>query len=93
MINVTNGTNPLPKAVNDSLRAAEPDLRPRDILRTDLQALRDIVKLNGHVDPDLFDVFMWEKVYLKYAQQCMDAHQIDEVDLSKIPGYAPPPLA
>lgn len=48
-------------------------------------------KLNGHVDPDLFDVFMWEKVYLKYAQQCMDAHQIDEVDLSKIPGYVPPP--
>ena len=48
-------------------------------------------KLNGHVDPDLFDVFMWEKVYLKYADQCMDAYQIDEVDLSKIPGFVPPP--
>lgn len=48
-------------------------------------------KLNGHVDPDLFDVFMWEKVYLKYAQQYMDAHQLDEVDLSKMPGYVPPP--
>ena len=24
-------------------------------------------KLNGHIDPDLFDVFMWEKVYEKYA--------------------------
>ena len=29
-------------------------------------------KLNGHIDPDLFDVFMWEKVYLDYAAQCMD---------------------
>jgi HD-GYP domain-containing protein (c-di-GMP phosphodiesterase class II) len=48
-------------------------------------------KLNGHIDPDLFDVFMWEKVYQKYAEQCMDRHQIDEVDLPKIPGYVAPP--
>jgi HD-GYP domain-containing protein (c-di-GMP phosphodiesterase class II) len=49
------------------------------------------MKLNGHVDPDLFDVFMWEKVYLQYAQQYMEAHQIDEVDAGRIPGYAAPP--
>ena len=48
-------------------------------------------KLGGHIDPDLFDVFLWEKVYLKYAQQFMDAHQIDEVDLTKVPGYVAPP--
>jgi HD-GYP domain-containing protein (c-di-GMP phosphodiesterase class II) len=48
-------------------------------------------KLNGQIDPDLFDVFMWEKVYIRYAQQFMDPRQIDEVDLSKIPGYIPPP--
>ena len=48
-------------------------------------------KLGGHIDPDLFDVFMWGKVYLKYADQFMDRHQIDDVDLSKIPGYTPPP--
>ena len=34
---------------------------------------------------------MWEKVYQKYAEQVMDRHQIDDVDLSKIPGYVPPP--
>jgi len=50
-------------------------------------------KLNGHVDPDLFDVFLWEKVYLKYAEQCLDPEQIDDVDLSKIPGYVSPPMA
>jgi hypothetical protein len=50
-------------------------------------------KLNGHVDPDLFDVFMWQKVYLTYAEQCMDQHQIDEVDVAQVPGYVPPPAA
>lgn len=33
---------------------------------------------NGHIDPDLFDVFVKEKVYLKYAQQFLDPAQIDE---------------
>ena len=50
-------------------------------------------KLNGHIDPDLFDVFMWDKVYEKYARQFLDPDQIDEVDVSKIPGYVPPPVA
>jgi HD-GYP domain-containing protein (c-di-GMP phosphodiesterase class II) len=48
-------------------------------------------KLNGHIDPDLFDVFMWEKVYDRYAEQFLDAEQLDAVDPSRIPGYSPPP--
>ncbi len=48
-------------------------------------------KVNGHVDPDLFDVFMWEKVYLEYARLYLDPRQVDAVDLAKIPGYVPPP--
>ena len=43
-------------------------------------------KLGGHVDPDLFDVFIREKVYLDYAKQFLAPEQIDEVDLSKLPG-------
>jgi hypothetical protein len=50
-------------------------------------------KLNGHIDPDLFDIFMWDKVYEKYARQFLDPDQIDEVDVTKIPGYVPPPVA
>ena len=34
---------------------------------------------NGHIDPDLFDVFIKQKVYLKYAQQYLNPSQIDEV--------------
>lgn len=48
-------------------------------------------KLNGHIDPDLFDVFMWEKVYEKYAKEFLGPEQIDDVDPSKIPGYRAPP--
>ncbi|MDD4929696.1 MAG: GAF domain-containing protein [Gallionella sp.] len=43
-------------------------------------------KLGGHIDPDLFDVFVREKVYLEYARQFMPPGQIDEVDLNLIPG-------
>jgi HD-GYP domain-containing protein (c-di-GMP phosphodiesterase class II) len=46
-------------------------------------------KEGGHIDPDLFDLFIREKVYLKYAKQFLDPIQIDEVDVSKIPGYTP----
>ena len=46
-------------------------------------------KENGHIDPDLFDVFVREKVYLSYARQFLDPEQIDKVDEHFIPGYAP----
>jgi HD-GYP domain-containing protein (c-di-GMP phosphodiesterase class II) len=42
---------------------------------------------NGHVDPDLFDVFVREKVYLRYAEQFLDPEQIDSVDEAAIPGF------
>jgi HD-GYP domain-containing protein (c-di-GMP phosphodiesterase class II) len=45
--------------------------------------------LNGHIDPDLFQVFVREKVYLEYAQCYMDPSQIDSIDEGKIPGYFP----
>jgi HD-GYP domain-containing protein (c-di-GMP phosphodiesterase class II) len=50
-------------------------------------------KQNGHIDPDLFDVFMWEKVYEKYAREFMPAEQIDEIDPVQIPGYVSPPAS
>jgi HD-GYP domain-containing protein (c-di-GMP phosphodiesterase class II) len=44
--------------------------------------------LNGHVDPDLFDVFVRRRVYRRYAEMFLDAEQVDAVDESRIPGYA-----
>jgi HD-GYP domain-containing protein (c-di-GMP phosphodiesterase class II) len=48
-------------------------------------------KLNGHIEPGLFDVFMWEKVYETYAREFLPPEQIDPVDPSVIPGYVTPP--
>jgi HD-GYP domain-containing protein (c-di-GMP phosphodiesterase class II) len=47
------------------------------------------MRLGGHVDPDLFDVFVRKKVYRRYAEMFLDKEQIDDVDESKIPGYTP----
>jgi hypothetical protein len=47
------------------------------------------MRLNNHVDPDLFDIFVRRKVYRRYADMFLDKEQIDEVDESRIPGYAP----
>jgi HD-GYP domain-containing protein (c-di-GMP phosphodiesterase class II) len=47
------------------------------------------LKLAGHIDPDLFDVFIRERVYLKYAEQFLAPEQVDAVDLYSIPGIEP----
>jgi HD-GYP domain-containing protein (c-di-GMP phosphodiesterase class II) len=46
-------------------------------------------KEGGHIDPDLFDVFIRQRVYLRYAEKFLDPQQIDSVDDSRIPGYDP----
>ncbi len=55
------------------------------------QALRILgnMKVDQHVDPDLFDVFIREKIYLRYARRFLEPEQIDEVDLTQIPGCPP----
>jgi HD-GYP domain-containing protein (c-di-GMP phosphodiesterase class II) len=47
------------------------------------------MKLNGHVDPDLFDIFVKRKIYQRYAEMFLDPEQIDAVDEAKIPGFQP----
>ncbi len=44
--------------------------------------IMDRFKQNGHIDPDLFDVFVNEKVYLRYAEKFLDPWQIDTVSLA-----------
>ena len=46
-------------------------------------------KQNGHIDPDLFDIFVRGKVYLRYGKEFLDPNQIDTVDEAAIPGFAP----
>ena len=45
------------------------------------------MKLENHIDPDIFDLFVREKIYLRYAEMFLEADQIDNVDEANIPGY------
>lgn len=47
------------------------------------------MKQDNHIDPDLFDVFIFKRVYLKYAERFLDPNQIDTIDIRAIPGYTP----
>jgi hypothetical protein len=42
---------------------------------------------DGKVDPDLFEIFIRDGVYLQYARTFLDPEQLDDVDLSTIPGF------
>ena len=39
---------------------------------------------NGHIDPELFEIFVRQQVYRKYADQFLDSSQIDNVDESSL---------
>ena len=34
-----------------------------------------------HIDKDLFEIFVKEKIYMKYAEGFLDPEQIDEVKI------------
>ncbi len=55
---------------------------------TESLAILGKMRLEQHIDPDLFDIFVREKIYLRYAEMFLEPEQIDEVDESKIPGYS-----
>ena len=70
----------------EALTAKDRPYKPGKTLSESLNILGKF-KLNGHIDADLFDVFVREKVYLKYAEQFLDAAQVDTVIENAIPGY------
>jgi len=45
------------------------------------------MKLDQHIDPDLFDIFIENKLYLDFAKEFLDPDQLDVTDPSAIPGY------
>ncbi len=73
----------------EALTAKDRPYKPGKTLSESL-AILGRMKENGHVDPDLFDIFVRDKVYLRYAREFLDPEQIDDVDESQIPGYRPP---
>lgn len=78
-------------AIADIFEALTAPDRPYKKGKTLSESLRILggFRLRNHIDPDLFDLFIRQKVYLEYARRFMDPAQIDEVDESAIPGYVP----
>jgi HD-GYP domain-containing protein (c-di-GMP phosphodiesterase class II) len=70
----------------EALTAKDRPYKPGKTLSESL-AILGKMKEGGHIDPDLFDIFVREKVYLGYAREFLDPEQIDEVDESRIPGF------
>lgn len=71
----------------EALTASDRPYKPGMSLSRSL-AILGRMKLDNHIDPDLFDVFVREKVYLEYARLHLTPEQIDTVDESAIPGYS-----
>jgi hypothetical protein len=78
-------------AIADIFEALTAKDRPYKTGKSLSESLRILggFSLRNHIDPDLFDVFVRQKVYMTYANRFVDPAQIDEIDESKIPGYVP----
>jgi HD-GYP domain-containing protein (c-di-GMP phosphodiesterase class II) len=70
----------------EALTAADRPYKKGKTLSESLAILGKFAE-NGHIDPDLFDIFVREKVYLTFARQHMEPHQVDPVDEGSLPGY------
>lgn len=77
--------------IADIFEALSSSDRPYKTGKTLTECLRILgfMKQDNHIDPDIFDVFIRKKVYLRYAEAFLPKDQIDEVDESQIPGYEP----
>jgi len=80
-------------AIADIFEALTSNDRPYKEPKTLSETLKimGFMKLDDHIDPDLFDIFVEEKVYLTFAEKFLQSSQIDHVEISNIPGYQPVP--
>jgi hypothetical protein len=42
------------------------------------------MKDTGHIDPDIFNVFVRDEVFLEYAHKFLMKEQIDDVDVTQL---------
>ncbi len=75
--------------VADIFEALTSKDRPYKKAKTLSETLTILGKMrqDNHIDSDIFDLFIREKIYLKYAEKFLEPGQIDEVDVASIPGY------
>jgi HD-GYP domain-containing protein (c-di-GMP phosphodiesterase class II) len=63
----------------EALTASDRPYKPPMKLSQALSIMANMKK-GGHIDPDLFEIFVRERVYLRYAERFLAPDQIDEVN-------------
>lgn len=71
-------------AIADIFEALTAVDRPYKKGKTLSEAIRIMffMKQDGHIDPELFDLFLRSRIYREYAERFMQPEQIDEVDIT-----------
>jgi HD-GYP domain-containing protein (c-di-GMP phosphodiesterase class II) len=78
-------------AIADIFEALTATDRPYKKGKTLSEAVRILwrFKRDGHIDPDLFDLFLTSGVHLRYAERFMDRALIDECPIEEFLGRVP----
>ncbi|MFH1575019.1 MAG: HD domain-containing phosphohydrolase, partial [Acidobacteriota bacterium] len=73
--------------VFEALTARDRPYQSSKSLSEALGILRDM-KEDGHIDPDLYELFVREKIYLRYALGYLDPSQLDAAAIHEEAGIA-----
>ena len=75
-------------AIADVFEALTASDRPYKDAKTLSETIRimSYMKRDGHIDPDLFDLFVESGIYKDYAKEYLKREQIDEVDVEAMLG-------
>jgi len=65
--------------------------RPYKLGKTLSESIRilGLMMQDNHIDSDIFEIFLRERVYLRYAKRFLPPAQIDSIDWTHIPGLSP----
>ncbi len=63
----------------EALSSRDRPYKPPKALSECLAIMRRMAE-TGHIDADLYNVFLQQKVYLRYAEEFLEQEQIDEID-------------
>ncbi|ATC93678.1 HD family phosphohydrolase [Pseudoalteromonas tunicata] len=73
----------------EALTASDRPYKPGKSLKECLKIMGFMAK-DSHIDADLFNIFIKEKVYLEYAKKFVPNIANEEIDESEIPAYVSP---
>ena len=69
--------------VFEGLTAADRPYKKGYLLSKAMNILRGMA-IDNEIDSDLFNLFIKQKIYLKYAENSIESSQIDEIDENKL---------